>query len=227
VEEPAKASVIEKLIDDVVATLQYFQASSLQCFREATVLRFVTSVGEGGYCVTGRMEIGGGPTPSSSSALRTLALTGRSRPWHEFERGHGWSARREAGGLWPRGSGRSWPVSPSAHPSARTRPRSRVYERLLRILHGNVSQVVKGIRSSSTKRGLPPEGLAVVMQVTGYLYRNRRRMAYDAYLREGLPIASGSVEGACKNLVKDRMERSGCAGRSPWPKPCSACERST
>jgi len=24
-----------------------------------------------------------------------------------------------------------------------------------------------------------------------------------------LPIASGSVEGTCKNLIKDRMERSG------------------
>ena len=34
-------------------------------------------------------------------------------------------------------------------------------------------------------------------------------MRYDQYLQEGLPIASGAVEGACKNLVKDRMERSG------------------
>jgi hypothetical protein len=32
---------------------------------------------------------------------------------------------------------------------------------------------------------------------------------YDQYLAQGLPIASGSVEGACKNLIKDRMERSG------------------
>ena len=29
------------------------------------------------------------------------------------------------------------------------------------------------------------------------------------YLAQGLPIATGSVEGACKNLIKDRMERSG------------------
>jgi hypothetical protein len=34
-------------------------------------------------------------------------------------------------------------------------------------------------------------------------------MRYDHYLRNGWPIASGSVEGACKNLVKDRLERSG------------------
>ncbi len=34
-------------------------------------------------------------------------------------------------------------------------------------------------------------------------------MRYDEYLAQGLPIASGPVEGACKNLIKDRMERSG------------------
>ena len=34
-------------------------------------------------------------------------------------------------------------------------------------------------------------------------------MKYDEYLEAGLPIASGAVEGACKNLIKDRMERSG------------------
>ena len=34
-------------------------------------------------------------------------------------------------------------------------------------------------------------------------------MRYDEYLGNGWPIASGPVEGACKNLIKDRMERSG------------------
>ena len=31
----------------------------------------------------------------------------------------------------------------------------------------------------------------------------------DEYLASGWPITSGPVEGACKNLIKDRMERSG------------------
>ena len=34
-------------------------------------------------------------------------------------------------------------------------------------------------------------------------------MHYNEYLAKGWPIASGPVEGACKNLIKDRMERSG------------------
>jgi len=32
-------------------------------------------------------------------------------------------------------------------------------------------------------------------------------MRYDEYLREGYPIASGVIEGACRYLIKDRMER--------------------
>ena len=34
-------------------------------------------------------------------------------------------------------------------------------------------------------------------------------MRYDLYLANGWPIATGSVEGACKNLIRDRFERSG------------------
>src|SRR5437879_6993628 len=46
-------------------------------------------------------------------------------------------------------------------------------------------------------------------EAAGYLHRNRARMRYDEYLAKGWPIASGPVEGACQNLIKDRMERSG------------------
>ncbi len=34
-------------------------------------------------------------------------------------------------------------------------------------------------------------------------------MAYDAYLAQGLPIATGVIEGACRHLVKDRMDLTG------------------
>ena len=38
---------------------------------------------------------------------------------------------------------------------------------------------------------------------------NAERMAYDRYLAAGYPIASGVIEGACRHVVKDRMERAG------------------
>ncbi len=34
-------------------------------------------------------------------------------------------------------------------------------------------------------------------------------MCYDEYLAAGYPIASGVIEGACRYVVKDRMERAG------------------
>ena len=34
-------------------------------------------------------------------------------------------------------------------------------------------------------------------------------MKYDEYLAAGYPIGSGVVEGACRHLVKDRLERTG------------------
>jgi len=84
-----------------------------------------------------------------------------------------------------------------------------VRERTLRILRGGVSQVVKGLRQTVTKRDFKGTKKEKLCGVANYLYRNRSRMRYDEYLAKGLPIASGSVEGACKNLIKDRMERSG------------------
>jgi hypothetical protein len=84
-----------------------------------------------------------------------------------------------------------------------------VLDRTLQILFGEVGQVVKGIRQSITKRGLSGPKRKTLNAVANYLYRNRSRMRYDEYLANGWPIASGPVEGACKNLIKDRMERSG------------------
>jgi hypothetical protein len=87
--------------------------------------------------------------------------------------------------------------------------------RALRILQGQVSQVVKGMRQSATKRPLRGAKREAVLGAAGYLYRNREYMHYDEYLKQGWPIASGAVEGACKNLVKDRMERSGMRWQVP------------
>ena len=34
-------------------------------------------------------------------------------------------------------------------------------------------------------------------------------MDYGVYLSQGLPIATGFIEGACRHVIKDRLERSG------------------
>jgi hypothetical protein len=102
-----------------------------------------------------------------------------------------------------------WKAAYVFHPEGSLEADLWVLDRTLRVLFGEVGQVVKGIRQSITKRGLSGAKRKALLGVTGYLYRNRARMRYDEYLACGWPIASGPVEGACKNLIKDRMERSG------------------
>src|SRR6266542_4132986 len=90
-------------------------------------------------------------------------------------------------------------------------PDAEIYVRLMthRILEGKAGQVVKGLRQTVTKRNLSGSKAKTLLSIAAYFHRNRDRMRYSDYLVQGLPIASGSVEAACKNLIKDRMERSG------------------
>jgi hypothetical protein len=59
---------------------------------------------------------------------------------------------------------------------------------------------------------LPDSDFSAVLQEWD-LQRNRRFMRYDEYLAAGYPIGSGVVEGACRHLVKDRMEQTGMRWR--------------
>ena len=102
-----------------------------------------------------------------------------------------------------------WKAGHTLHPEGSREAEEFVYERAKRILGGQVSQVVKGLRLIATKRKLTGTKSKTLEEVAGYLYSNRERMKYDVYLANGWPIASGSVEGACKNLIRDRFERSG------------------
>jgi len=81
--------------------------------------------------------------------------------------------------------------------------------RLMKILQGEVRGVIQGLRSLGTRHSLKGEKLKSLRRICGYLEKNADRMRYNEYLRRGYPIASGVIEGACRHLVKDRMERSG------------------
>lgn len=77
------------------------------------------------------------------------------------------------------------------------------------VLEGKVETVIRTIRRLAQKRGLPRVKKQTLGRICSYLNKNRQRMRYDEYLREGYPIASGVIEGACRHLIKDRMERAG------------------
>jgi hypothetical protein len=84
-----------------------------------------------------------------------------------------------------------------------------VYDRVLRMLQGEVRSVMAGLRQRRTKRQLRGKKCEKLAQICGDLQHNAHRMRYDVDLAAGYPIASGVIEGACRDVVKDRMERSG------------------
>ncbi len=86
-------------------------------------------------------------------------------------------------------------------------------EWLLRILQGDVRGVIRKLRRMATSRGLAGKKRKEITIVCRYFKNNAARMRYDEYLRNGYPIATGVIEGACRHLVKDRMERSGMRWR--------------
>jgi hypothetical protein len=59
------------------------------------------------------------------------------------------------------------------------------------------------------------ENHETVTSAIGYFSNNRHRMRYDEYLSNGYPIGSKIAEGACRNLVKDRMDCTGMHWRLP------------
>lgn len=84
-----------------------------------------------------------------------------------------------------------------------------VSERFLAVLEGKASAVAAGMRRSATKRKLAASKRKAVDACAAYLLKYQEFMRYDAYLAVGLPIATGIVEGACRHLVKDRMDITG------------------
>src|SRR5262249_12411646 len=104
---------------------------------------------------------------------------------------------------------RLWQAAHVFRPEGSQAAEDFVRERVLRVLHGKAAGVIRGLREMASKHGLTGAKKRTITQVCAYLEANLGRMRYDEYLRAGYPIASGAVEGACRHLVKDRMERAG------------------
>jgi hypothetical protein len=82
-----------------------------------------------------------------------------------------------------------------------------VRERQRQVLEGRASTVAAAMRRSATCRKLTTR--ANIDKAAGYLLAHTDMLRYDQYLSAGLPIATGVIEGACRHLVKDRMDITG------------------
>jgi hypothetical protein len=84
-----------------------------------------------------------------------------------------------------------------------------VRHRLLEILRGKAGLMAGGMRRSATRRGLSFKAREPADTCAHYLLKYSPYLRYDCYLSQGLPIATGVIEGACRHLVKDRMDVTG------------------
>jgi len=80
---------------------------------------------------------------------------------------------------------------------------------VLALLSGMSEGVVNLLESAAVEVGLAKSRRQQLTKICNYLRRHQSPMHYDEYLAAGYPIASGVVEGACRHVVKDRMERAG------------------
>ena len=102
-----------------------------------------------------------------------------------------------------------WEGAHLFHPKGSDTARAFVKEQARRMLHGEIAAVLHSLRWLGTHHKLKGKRGEALQRICGYFHNNAHRMAYDVYLEHGFPIASGVIEGACRCVVKDRMERSG------------------
>jgi hypothetical protein len=103
-----------------------------------------------------------------------------------------------------------WKAAYAFHPAGSDEAQTWVRHRLLALLDGrSAGELGKSLRGMVERHGLDAKAAAPVIKCTNYLAKHGRWLHYDRALADGLPIATGVIEGACRYLVQDRMGRTG------------------
>ena len=88
-------------------------------------------------------------------------------------------------------------------------PRNGSLTRPARSCTAKPRQVAAGIRRRATTYGYSPAERAGADECARYLDNKKDYLDYATALRKGWPIATGIIEGACRHIVKDRMDITG------------------
>ena len=102
-----------------------------------------------------------------------------------------------------------WKAAWSFHPEADPAAETWVRRHAATILAGNPTRVARSIRRQATKAALTPAQRAGADTCANYLTNKAPHLDYPTALQRGWPIATGVIEGACRHLVKDRMDITG------------------
>ena len=105
-----------------------------------------------------------------------------------------------------------WKAAHALHPGKSEEAEAWVKERSDGLLGGYAADMMAtDLRvAARSLKGSPAEA---VENCARYLSNHRDYLHYQRYLQEGLPIATGVIEGACRYLVKDRLDITGARWR--------------
>lgn len=106
-----------------------------------------------------------------------------------------------------------WKAGRAFHPKSGPKLEEWVQYRLLKILEGKAGLMAGGMRRSATVKKLTDKQREPVEICATYLKNKAPYLKYHRYLDLGFPIATGIIEGACRHLVKDRMDITGAKWR--------------
>ena len=102
-----------------------------------------------------------------------------------------------------------WKAAWSFHTEADPAAEAWVHRHATKILAGHPTRVAGSIRRQATKAGLTPAQRTSADTYAKYLTNKAPHLDYPTALKRGWPIATGVIEGACRHLVKDRMDITG------------------
>ena len=84
-----------------------------------------------------------------------------------------------------------------------------VADQATKILDGKAAAVAAGTRRRATRFGYSPAERKGADHAAAYLTSKKPSLDYRAAQTGGWPIATGIIEGACRHIVKDRMDITG------------------
>ena len=102
-----------------------------------------------------------------------------------------------------------WNAAGCLYPNNDSNAEQWVHRQATRVLEGHATKVAGTIRRTATNAGLDPASRKPADDAAAYLTNKAPYLDYPTALKEGWPIATGIIEGACRHLVKDRMDITG------------------
>ena len=102
-----------------------------------------------------------------------------------------------------------WKAAWCLHTEGDPQAENWVADKALEILSGNAGLVAAAIRRTATRRNLTNDQRRNADLTATYLHNKKPYLDYPTALTHGWPIATGVIEGACRHIVKDRMDITG------------------